>query len=219
MSRRSCPTLNILLATVVFWTSSCSSFIPTLGNVTATPISSSHNTLHLSTATRPSTEKNLGEVVPAAFNTSYGLTSSDHTSTSQSECSYVLAYATFWPGPSVITRTDSTICPSLASKDIMCTQHRRSYTDHVQHLQCHRALTQLPPFRVATVCTRIQLLRPVVHTMTLAATQNALLWPPHAVLSGSSGLRGTAISPSLSRPLPFLQQRLRRRAIAIQPLW
>jgi hypothetical protein len=110
MLHRSGPTLNILLIVFGLWTTSCSSCPSLPGNGTAIQTGSvGHN--------RPvnGEAQDLKEVVPTGFSTSYNLSTSRQLSPSQSGCSYVLGYATFWPGPSVITRTDSTICPSLAS--------------------------------------------------------------------------------------------------------
>lgn len=111
MAYRSYPALKNLLVTLGLWTISCSSYPSYPGNGTAIPTGSFG---HFPSVTGDA--QDFRDVVPTGFSTSYNLIASSQLSASQSGCSYVLAYATFWPGPSVITRTDSTICPSLASK-------------------------------------------------------------------------------------------------------
>lgn len=115
MAYRSCPALKNLLVTLGLWTISCSSYPSYPGNGTATPTGSFG---HYSSVTGDA--QDFKAVVPTGLSTSHNLTTSGQLSASQSGCSYVLAYATFWPGPTVITRTDSTICPSLASMAAAC---------------------------------------------------------------------------------------------------
>jgi hypothetical protein len=121
MSHRSYPNLKILLITLGLWTTSSSSYLSVPGNGTTTLTSSFGHT-----GAASGNAQNFGEAVRTEVSTSYNATASSQLSLSQSGCSYVLGYATFWPGPSVITRTDSTICPSLASMAsalIVYTQH------------------------------------------------------------------------------------------------
>jgi hypothetical protein len=211
MSHRPHPTLKIVLITFGLWTTSSWSYPSLQGNGTVLPIGSvGHN--------RPVNGQapDFKEVVPTGFSTSYNQSTSSQPSPSQSGCSYVLGYATFWPGPSVITRTDSTICPSLASTTRA--HHRQACANRMQLLKCHPASTQLQLFRRATAYTKTRLLLPVVHTTTPNVMHNVLPWPPHAVLSGFSGLRGIATSPSPSRPLRSRQQQSHRRVGLIRPL-
>jgi hypothetical protein len=119
MVNRSCPALKNLLATLGLWTILCSSYPSYPGNGTAILTGSLGHTRLIS-----GEAQDFQEVVPTGFSTSHNPTASKEPSASQSGCSYVLEYATFWPGPTVITRTDSTICPSLASTAaafILCT--------------------------------------------------------------------------------------------------
>jgi hypothetical protein len=105
--------IKVLLIIFGLWTTSCSSYPSLQGNGTAIPTGFvGHN--------RPvnGEAQDSKEVVPTGFSTSYNLSTSSQPSPLQTGCSYVLGYATFWPGPSVITRTDSTICPSLASTTV-----------------------------------------------------------------------------------------------------
>jgi hypothetical protein len=110
MSYRSCPTLEVFLVILGLWTTTCSSYPSFSGNGTAIPTSTFSHTRPVNAETQE-----FGDVVSTEVSNSQNSTTSSQLSSSQSGCSYVLAYATFWPGPSVITRTDSTICPSLAS--------------------------------------------------------------------------------------------------------
>jgi hypothetical protein len=128
MLYRSCPILKILLATSGLWTTLCLSSHSVPTNLTATSTNSFGHTYYLSGGVQ-----NAGDIVTAANSTSYPTASSSRPSSSQHGCSYVLGYATFWPGPSVITRTDSTICPSLASMAAThtCHSHPRTNIDSV----------------------------------------------------------------------------------------
>lgn len=110
MSHRSCPALKTLLVALGLGATSCSSYSSYPGNGTAIRTGSFGHTRPIN-----GEAQDFKEVVPTGLNTSNNPTASSQLLASQSGCSYVLAYATFWPGPTVITRTDSTICPSLAS--------------------------------------------------------------------------------------------------------
>ena len=198
MLHRFCPALKILIITSGLWAASCSSSSSSPGNMTATSAGSSVDT--------HDPNSGIHDTISTAITTSYNTTSSSQLSISESGCSYVLGYATFWPGPYVITRTDSTICPSLASTTLAYTLHTCSRANLIQHLQCQHVLTQLQHYRMASVCTKTPLLRPAVHTTIPAATQNVLLWPPHAVLNGFNGPLKTATLPLPSHPLPSRQQ-------------
>jgi hypothetical protein len=221
MSHFACTTCKILLATLGFWANLCSSYGSSLGNATEASSSSFDNTRQLNGDAQTSSKLKLAEATSNAANTSYSsINSGDLSSSQHSGCSHILAYDTLWPGPYVVTRTDSIICPSLASKMITCTQRTDPKTDYMQHPQCLLVSMQLRPFRVVMGCTTAQHLRPAVHTTILPATRDALLSPRHAAVNGSSGPLRTASSFLFQQSHPLLspQRRSHRKVTLIPPL-
>jgi hypothetical protein len=219
MSHFACTTCKILLATLGFWANLCSSYGSSLGNVTA-PATNSHDSTHQFNGNALSSpDQNLTGTFLNAVNTSHSSMSVRSSSSSQSGCSYILRYVTYWPGPYTITQTDSTVCPSLASKTITRVQPKGSETDHMQHLQCHPASMQLRPFHMAMACTTAQHLRPAVHTTILPATSDVLISLRHAAVNGPSGpLRTAFFLFQRSHPLLSSQQRSHRKATLIPTL-
>jgi hypothetical protein len=217
MSYRSCTTCKVLLATISLWANLCSS----LRKMTESPSSSFNNTRQLNENAQTSSELKLAEATSNAANTSYSsIKMGDLSSSQNSGCSYILGYATLWPGPYVVTRTDSIICPSLASKMITCTQCTNSNTDYMQHPQCLLVSMQLQPFRMVMACTTAQNLRPAVHTTILPATRDVLMSLRHAAVNGPSGLLRTAsfYLSQQSHPLLSLQRRSHRKVTLIPTL-
>jgi hypothetical protein len=136
MSHFACTTSKILLATLGFWANVCSSYGSTLGNVTVPATNShSHDSTHQFNGNALSSQdQKLTGTFLNAVNTSRSSISVMGSSSSQSGCSYILRYVTYWPGPYTMTQTDSTVCPSLACKTITRVSPKSSETDHMQHL-------------------------------------------------------------------------------------
>lgn len=112
---------------------------------------------------------------------------------SESGCSYVLATATFWPGPYEVTRTDSTICRSLRSKSIK--QYglpRYVPTLKFQRPPCHFEYMPRQPSQMVLASMKTQHSRQAALMMTPVVSQSAQAWLPNAARNGSSGLLRTA---------------------------
>lgn len=119
MSHQWCDAHRIVLPILAYLTILCSSFGLTLSSETAGPTTSYDNTQLLVGNHKFPSHRKSGEVFPAAANSTNILTSSSLLSPYQSGCRIVLRSYTVWPGPSVLTATDTTICPSLASTTLV----------------------------------------------------------------------------------------------------